>query len=42
MNYKNRDLEELNKKIKDLEDQKNNSNTKKRESGAGFGFKIST
>ena len=42
MNYKNKDLEELNKKIKNIDDQKNNSNRKKKESGAGFGFKIST
>ena len=26
MNYKNKDLEELNKKIKNIDDQKNNSN----------------
>ncbi len=42
MSYKNKDLEELNKKIKNIDDQKNNSNRKKKESGAGFGFKIST
>ena len=42
MNYKNKDLEELNKKIKNIDDQENNSNRKKKESGAGFCFKIST
>ena len=41
MNYKNRNLEELNKKINNLENNKNKINPKK-QSGAGFGFKIST
>ena len=42
MNYKNKKLEELNKKINNLKDQKKNVGSKKKESGAGFGFKIST
>ena len=42
MNYKNKKLEELNKKIDSLKDQKKNVKFKKKESGAGFGFKIST
>ena len=42
MNYKNKKLEELNKKIDNLKDQKKNVVSKKKESGAGFGFKIST
>ena len=41
MNYKNKNLEELNKKISNLENDKNQIKQKK-ESGAGFGFKIST
>ena len=41
MNYKNKNLEELNKKINNLENNKNEINPKK-QSGAGFGFKIST
>jgi len=42
MNYKNKKLEELNKKIDNLKDQKKNISSKKKEGGAGFGFKIST
>ena len=42
MNYKNKKLEELNKKIDNLKDQKKNVGSKKKEGGAGFGFKIST
>ena len=42
MKYKNTKLEELNKKISDLEKQKKEITNKKKESGAGFGFKIST
>ena len=41
MNYKNKNLEDLNKKIQNLDTHNDNSN-KNRESGAGFGFKIST
>ena len=42
MNYKNKKLEELNKKIDNLNDQEKNVSPKKKEGGAGFGFKIST
>ena len=42
MNYKNKNLEDLNKKIDNLETNKNNNKVIKKESGAGFGFKIST
>ncbi len=42
MKYKNTKLEELNKKISDLEKQKKEITNKKKENGAGFGFKIST
>ena len=42
MNYKNKNLEQLGKKIDDLNDQKKEKSNKKKESGAGFGFKIST
>lgn len=42
MNYKNKNLEDLKKKIDNLETNKQNKNIKKRETGAGFGFKIST
>ena len=42
MNYKNKNLEELNKKIDNLDKPKKDLHTKKKESGAGFGFKIST
>ncbi len=42
MNYKNKDLENLKRKIDNLSDEKKLENVKKRETGAGFGFKIST
>ena len=42
MNYKNKNLEKLNKKIDNLEQNENVSKKIKKESGAGFGFKIST
>ena len=42
MNYKNKNLEELGKKIDSLKISKEDSKFKKKESGAGFGFKIST
>ena len=42
MNYKNKNLEELGKKIDNLDNQNKEPNIKKNESGAGFGFKIST
>ena len=42
MSYKNKNLEELNKKIENIETEKNGIKVKKKESGAGFGFKIST
>ena len=42
MKYKNKNLEDLKKKIDNLETNKQNKNIKKKETGAGFGFKIST
>ena len=42
MNYKNKNLEKLSKKIDSLEDKKKYNNYNKKEGGAGFGFKIST
>ena len=33
MNYKNKDLEELNKKIKNIDDQENNSNRETHKKG---------
>ena len=42
MNYRNRNLENLKRKIDNLTDQKQIENVKKKETGAGFGFKIST
>ena len=42
MNYKNKNLEELSKKIDSLDVKKEDIKTTKKESGAGFGFKIST
>ncbi len=42
MDYKNKNLKELSKKIDNLENLKKNAQIKKKESGAGFGFKIST
>ena len=42
MSYKNKNLEELNKKIDNLDIKKKENTIMKKESGAGFGFKIST
>ena len=42
MSYKNKNLEELSKKIEDLDSKKKVVKINKKESGAGFGFKIST
>ena len=42
MNYKNKKLEELNKKIDSLDKNKSENKSKQKETGAGFGFKIST
>ena len=42
MSYKNKNLEELNKKINNIDNKKQNFKNPKRESGASFGFKIST
>tara|TARA_Y200000002_G_C22059536_1_gene405774 strand:+ start:194 stop:481 length:288 start_codon:yes stop_codon:yes gene_type:complete len=42
MNYKNKKLEELNKKIDSLDKNKSENKSKRKETGAGFGFKIST
>ncbi len=42
MNYKNKKLEKLNEKIENIEDKTSNISGKKKQSGAGFGFKIST
>ena len=42
MNYKNKNLEELSKKINNLDNQKKESLKIKRQNGASFGFKIST
>ena len=42
MNYKNKKLEELNKKIDSLDKNKNKNKSRRKETGAGFGFKIST
>ncbi|MDC3131461.1 AtpZ/AtpI family protein [Pelagibacteraceae bacterium] len=42
MNYKNKKLEELNKKIDSLDKSKIENKSKLKETGAGFGFKIST
>ena len=42
MNYKNKNLEELGKKIDSLNNQNKEVNNKKKVSGASFGFKIST
>ena len=42
MNYKNKNLEELNKKINNLDIKKNNNNKMKKENGASFGFKSFT
>ena len=42
MSYKNKNLEELNKKIENLKNEKKGNSINKKQSGAGFGFKIST
>ena len=42
MNYKNKKLEELNKKIDSLDKNKSENKSKRKETGASFGFKIST
>ena len=42
MNYKNKNLENLKKKIDNLEAKKKENKIKKNQTGAGFGFKIST
>ena len=42
MNYKNKNLEKLNKKIDNLDQNENISKKIKGGTGAGFGFKIST
>ncbi len=42
MNYKNKNLEELEKKIDNLDIQKKDVQVIKTKGGAGFGFKIST
>ena len=42
MNYKNKNLEELSKKIDNLSHQKEKVSIKKKQNGASFGFKIST
>ena len=42
MNYKNKNLEKLGKKINNLDDKDKDIKSSKKESGAGFGFKIST
>ena len=42
MNYKNKNLEDLGKKINNLNNKDKNTKRSKKESGAGFGFKIST
>ena len=42
MSYKNKNLEKLNKKIGNLENKNYEVMSNKKETGAGFGFKIST
>ena len=42
MNYKNKNLENLNKKINNLSNQNKKKMKKNSKNGAGFGFKIST
>ena len=42
MSYKNKNLEELKKKIDNVESRSLDSKLPKKEGGAGFGFKIST
>jgi len=42
MNFKNKNLEEISKKIDNLDNKNKKPNIRNKESGAGFGFKIST
>ena len=42
MNYKNKNLDELSKKIDDVDNKKSTIKNVKNEGGASFGFKIST
>ena len=42
MSYKNKNLEELNKKIDHFDNKKQEKTKNRKQSGAGFGFKIST
>ena len=42
MNYKNKNLEDLNKKINNLDNRNQTKKITRKESGASFGFKIST
>ena len=42
MKYKNKNLEELSKKIDDIDNSKEKKRSKNKGGGAGFGFKIST
>ena len=42
MNYKNKNLEELNKKLDDLTENQKSISKINKQNGAGFGFKIST
>ena len=42
MNYKNKNLEELSKKINNLDNKKKESLKIEKQNGASFGFKIST
>ena len=42
MNYKNKNLQDLNKKIEKLNNANKNIKNPKKDGGAGFGFKIST
>ena len=42
MNYKNKNLEELNKKLNNLTNNQKSRSKISKQNGAGFGFKIST
>ena len=42
MNYKNKNLEELNKKLNNLSNNQKSRSKINKQNGAGFGFKIST
>mgnify|MGYP001329305815 CR=1 FL=1 len=42
MNYKNKNLEELNKKLNNLTNNQKSRSKINKQNGAGFGFKIST